>query len=268
MNHSESLAKLAPAFVAAQAEIENAHKNASNPHFKSTYANLAEIIDTIRPTLAKHRLAVLQIPGLADGVLTMDVMLLHESGEWISGVAGSPLGKQDPQGMGSAITYTRRYSLAALCGIAQEDDDGNATVEHKPITAATPSEDIPYCPVCNSGMWDNRQSKTKPSQPDFKCKKKGCDGVFWPGQWPPQRVAIQRERDVLERYCVELNSLALDAKDGKAVMKAAGLVEGEGTTSLQITAAIDHLRGLLSKYMDPVQAEVRSQELELPENAA
>lgn len=126
MNHSESLTKLAPAFAAAQAEIENAHKNAKNPHFKSTYADLAEIITTIRPTLAKHGLAVIQIPGFENGVLTMDTMLLHTSGEWISGVSGSPVAKQDPQGVGSAITYLRRYSLAAICGIAQEDDDGNA----------------------------------------------------------------------------------------------------------------------------------------------
>lgn len=142
MNHSETLGKLAPAFVAAQAEIENAHKNARNPHFKSTYADLAEIVETIRPTLAKHKLAVIQIPGYENGALTMDTMLLHESGEWIGGVSGSPIAKQDPQGVGSAITYLRRYSLAAVCGIAQEDDDGNAASRRDMQTQATKEWDL------------------------------------------------------------------------------------------------------------------------------
>lgn len=136
MNHSESLTKLAPAFVAAQAQIENAHKNAKNPHFKSNYADLAEIINTIRPTLAAHGLAVVQIPGFADGVLTMETMLMHSSGEWVAGTSGSPIAKQDPQGVGSAITYLRRYSLAALCGIAQEDDDGNAASPRQQVERA------------------------------------------------------------------------------------------------------------------------------------
>lgn len=126
LTHSDSLANLAPAFAAAQAEIENATKNASNPHFKSKYADLAEIIETSRPVLAKHGLAVIQIPGYRDGAVMLDVMLLHKSGEWIKGEAGSPLEKATAQSIGSATTYLRRYSLAALCGMAQEDDDGQA----------------------------------------------------------------------------------------------------------------------------------------------
>ena len=126
MRQSESIAALAPALVAAQAEVENATKNASNPHFKSRYADLAEIIDTVKPVFTKHGLAVLQLPGLEDGHATVETMLVHKSGEWIAGVSGAPLQKADPQGVGSAITYLRRYSLAALAGIAQEDDDGNA----------------------------------------------------------------------------------------------------------------------------------------------
>jgi hypothetical protein len=126
IEHSESLASLAPALAKAQGEVENAAKNAKNPHFRSSYADLAEIINTVRPVLSKHGLAVVQIPGYADGVVTVDTMLTHASGEWIMGQSAAPVAKADPQGVGSACTYLRRYSLAALCGIAQEDDDGNA----------------------------------------------------------------------------------------------------------------------------------------------
>lgn len=124
---SESLAGLAKAMVAAQAEIENAVKNATNPHFRNNYADLAEVINTTRPILTKHGLAVIQMPGMdEEGRATVANMILHESGEWITSTAAAPMQKNDPQGVGSALTYLRRYSLAALCNIAQEDDDGEA----------------------------------------------------------------------------------------------------------------------------------------------
>jgi alpha-L-fucosidase len=132
MQHSESLKELATALAAAHGEIENATKNSTNPHFRSKYADLAEIINTTRPVLSKHGLSVVQIPGFADGVVTVDTMLLHKSGEWVQHTSGAPIGKADAQGVGSATTYLRRYSLAAVCGIAQEDDDAESAVSNSP----------------------------------------------------------------------------------------------------------------------------------------
>jgi hypothetical protein len=126
LNHSATLTALATALAGAQAEIENAHKNAKNPHFKSSYADLAEIINTTKPVLTKHGLTLVQSPGFAEGIVTLETMLMHTSGEWLSGISGAPAAKLDPQGVGSALTYLRRYSMAAFCCIAQEDDDGNA----------------------------------------------------------------------------------------------------------------------------------------------
>ena len=126
MEQSESVAALAAALSAAQGEVENAAKSSANPHFKSRFADLAEIINTVRPVLSRHGLAVVQMPGFADGVVTVETTLLHKSGEWMRGTSAAPAAKMDPQGVGSATTYLRRYSLAALCCIAQEDDDGNA----------------------------------------------------------------------------------------------------------------------------------------------
>lgn len=125
MNHSESINELASALCLAQSEMENAKKTSTNPFFKSKYADLAEVLDTVKPILNKYGLSVTQFPSFLDGIVGVETILLHTSGQWISGVSGSPIVKSDPQSVGAAISYLRRYSLAAVCGIAQEDDDGN-----------------------------------------------------------------------------------------------------------------------------------------------
>jgi len=137
--HSEGIAKLAAALVKVACQIENPHKNSTNPAFRSRYADLAEIINTARTLLAEHGVVVVQSPGMDGACATVETMLLHESGEWIRGVAACPLQKADPQGVGSAITYLRRYSLAAMLGLAQEDDDGNAGSARPTARAAQPA---------------------------------------------------------------------------------------------------------------------------------
>jgi len=135
VNKSESIAAISAAIAKAQNEVENASKNANNPHFKSKYADLAELLNTVRPVFSSHGLAVLQMPSFDGGVASVETMISHLSGEWISSVCSAPVTKQDAQGVGSAITYLRRYSLAAMCGISQEDDDANSAVGHakKPV---------------------------------------------------------------------------------------------------------------------------------------
>lgn len=128
MQKSESIASLAKALAKAQGDVENASKASVNPHFKSKYADLAEILNTVRPVFSANGLSFIQMPSFAEGVVMVQTVLAHESGEWISEVAASPITKQDAQGVGSAITYLRRYSLAAFAGIAQEDDDANASI--------------------------------------------------------------------------------------------------------------------------------------------
>ncbi len=125
-NRSESIAKLAEALSKAQGEIRNASKDALNPHFNRSYADLANVWDACREPLSKHGLAVVQIPGFSAGMATVLTVLMHTSGEWIEGELGLVPVKPDPQGVGSALTYARRYSLSAFAGIAPEDDDGNA----------------------------------------------------------------------------------------------------------------------------------------------
>jgi hypothetical protein len=149
MQKSESIAALAAALAKAQGEMENAGKNSVNPHFRSKYADLAEIINTVRPVLAKHGLSVTQFPSFDGTLAHVETIIAHQSGEWMSGTTSSPVQKADPQGIGSATTYLRRYSLAAVCNLAQEDDDANAATKPKghqqaaqrpaPVTAPRPT---------------------------------------------------------------------------------------------------------------------------------
>ncbi|HSW65242.1 MAG TPA: ERF family protein [Dissulfurispiraceae bacterium] len=155
MNKSETIASLATALSAAQGEMENASKNSLNPHFRSKYADLAEVINTVRPVLSKHGLSVMQFPSYSDGIVHVETVIAHTSGEWMSEKCSAPAQKQDPQGVGSAISYLRRYSLAAVCNLAQEDDDANAASKApkqaaKPMPApATAQKPAPAPPVKN-----------------------------------------------------------------------------------------------------------------------
>lgn len=133
MEHSEDIKDIAAALSKAQGEIQNVVKDAKNPHYKSEYASLDAVTDTVRPIFSKHGLAVVQIPSFADGIVTVDTMLTHTSGQWIKGYPAAPLGKPDAQGVGSATTYLRRYSLAGIAAIAQTDDDGNMAQPARPV---------------------------------------------------------------------------------------------------------------------------------------
>jgi hypothetical protein len=126
---SQSISNLAAALVKFNAEVKRIEKDGNNPHFRSKYATLDGIEDEIRPLLQKHGLATLQFPGMEEDRVTVKTMLLHESGEWMeSDVAKARPTKEDPQGVGSAITYLRRYSLTSMLSLStgDVDDDGNA----------------------------------------------------------------------------------------------------------------------------------------------
>ncbi len=126
---------LAGALVRAQAEIEGAVKGSVNPAFRSKYADLASVIDAVRPALAKHGLAFIQEVTERDQGVYVETVVVHESGEmYRCGKLPIPAPKQDPHGYGSAISYGKRYSLMAAFGVPSADDDGNAAVASKPAS--------------------------------------------------------------------------------------------------------------------------------------
>lgn len=126
MEKSESIKELACALNKAQGEMQKAHKKSENPYFNSSYANLSEVLTCVKEAFTSNGLSFTQMPSFDSGIAYVETLIMHNSGEWISSIAGSPLSKQNPQGIGDATTYLRRYSLAAVAGLAQQDDDGNS----------------------------------------------------------------------------------------------------------------------------------------------
>lgn len=128
MERSESTAKIAEALAKAQGAMKSAAMGSINPHFKSKYASLTEVMDAVREPFAKNGLAIVQGADTPEETgLKVTTTLLHSSGEWISSSVHVPVEGGNAQKVGSALTYARRYSLATLCGVvADEDDDGNA----------------------------------------------------------------------------------------------------------------------------------------------
>lgn len=130
-------AKISAAFVAAQKAFGPALKDKTNPAFKSKYADLSACLDAVIDALNEAGIALLQKTHENERGVTVETVFLHSSGEHMSGgLFAVPAAKQDPQGYGSALTYARRYSLMTACGIAPEDDDGNAATNA--VRAATP----------------------------------------------------------------------------------------------------------------------------------
>jgi len=119
---------LCAAMALAFSEIDVALKSSSNPHFKSKYADLTAVIDSIKPALIKHGLFFVQTPHETEaGGITLETLLFHKSGGSMSlGKLFVPATKSDAQGYGSALTYARRYGLVTAFGVPQADDDGNA----------------------------------------------------------------------------------------------------------------------------------------------
>lgn len=134
--------ELFAAMAKAHSEIENASKNAANPHFRSKYADLAECLNTARPVLSAHGLTISQMPAFDGSMAHVTTMLAHSGGGYLTSTVSCVPAKSDAQGIGAAITYLRRYGYAAVAGIAQEDDDGNAAAhDGKPAAVRQPTRE-------------------------------------------------------------------------------------------------------------------------------
>ena len=127
MKKSESIKNLAIALSKFQGDVTNPTNTKENPFFKSNYAPLEAVINTVKPILAKHGLSVIQMPVVEDEKVGVITVLMHDSGEYVETESlVLKTDKNTAQGAGSAITYARRYALSAVLGIAsEEDDDGN-----------------------------------------------------------------------------------------------------------------------------------------------
>lgn len=132
MRQSENLTDLFAALSTAQGEIVGAPKDSKNPHLKAKYADLASVVSVIREPLAKNGLAYIQLVTVSEKTVSVETMLTHKTGQFIAETLDLPLLQSTPQGVGSCITYGRRYSLMSMIGVAPEEDDGTAASERGP----------------------------------------------------------------------------------------------------------------------------------------
>ena len=141
---SPAVDALFPALVTAQKQLRGVVKDSKNPHFKSSYASLENVIDTARGPLNDAGIAFTQAPGaLVDGAIEVTTMLMHSSGQWLRSTLHVPLQKRDPQGVGSAITYGCRYALMATLGLPPVDDDGESAMDCNTPSAPMPGRNAP-----------------------------------------------------------------------------------------------------------------------------
>lgn len=117
---------LAKAMAKAQGDLGPVLKDKTNPAFRSKYADLGAVLEAILPALNRAGLSLIQSPSYDGSLVGVTSILLHESGEWMEATLHMKPVKMDPQGIGSCITYARRYAALAIAGAAPEDDDGNA----------------------------------------------------------------------------------------------------------------------------------------------
>ena len=142
MKTSNEINELAAAMAIAQGQMGAAYKNSSNPHFKSSFADLASISDVIKQPLSDNGLSVVQFPINNEQGVAITTRVMHKSGQWIEESFGIKPVKAGPQEYGSLISYFRRYALAAIFAIPQTDDDANAMqlaaeAPKKPVDAIT-----------------------------------------------------------------------------------------------------------------------------------
>ena len=124
MNKSETITEIAKALSKFQSEVSDPERTKENAFLKAKYVTLDSLLQAVRPVLADNGLSFLQIPSTAKDEVTVVTMLLHNSGEWFeSDPFTLPLMKKDPQGVGSVVTYARRYSLSSILGVAWDEDD-------------------------------------------------------------------------------------------------------------------------------------------------
>lgn len=230
MTHSEQINEIAAALAKAQAKIQNAAKTAENPGFKrgnkaSTYADLASVWDACREHLTANGIAVLQGPETEGPVVTIETMLVHSSGQWFKDRLSATAAAAAPQQIGSGITYLRRYALAAMCGVAPADDDGEAAMGRDtpagrpdPANGKDAAEKVRTAAAKNHG-----NAKAAPATPEERKKdlKARMTAAGIPGANIPMQLAEWIGREVDSSTVISVDDW-MKANEGIEQMRAAG----------------------------------------------
>lgn len=218
---SEAINELAAALARAQGQMQSAKKDADNPFFRSKYADLASVVDAIRAPFSENGLAFTQIPYPTESdSVEIETVLMHASGQWISGRVWVPVAKSDAQGYGSALTYARRYGLQSIAGVAAEDDDGNAAAKAKPEhprkPATTPAAE--YQKAAEK-IADQAEAGPEPELDGISPENEGEARAFMLGKIADYRKKKKISEGVFEGICAKyrVQATALDYASTKAV---------------------------------------------------
>ena len=215
--------EIASALVKAQREFGPALKSSTNPHFRSRYADLSACVEAVIEGLNNNGIALIQETHDAEGGVAVETVFIHESGERLSaGRFSVPATKQDAQGYGSALTYARRYSLMAACGIAPEDDDGNAA-SRQPIKKVE-------APVTPKVVKEPNNAKA-PIQAD-------APEISWDANW----------------WTPEVATTLADVKEVNAFLVKKGKIEeGQTWQDIEDSAYRKNINGNLARFVEAVE---------------
>jgi len=211
MQWSESIDKIIPALLKAQTEMKDAEKAGRNPVFKSTYPKLENVWDACKDPLHKNGLVLVQSPQSGpNDTYGVETTIFHSSGQWVRDTLLLKPSKNDPQGAGSAITYSRRYSLAAMVGVMQEDDDANqASVKQQSGTLEFQNP---------GGSSPQPQKRAQVSKNEVKADSNPGDYVIKFGKYVNAKIS-EIAPEVLKSYVIYL--LDVSAKDQKPLSTGA-----------------------------------------------
>jgi hypothetical protein len=205
--HSDQIGDIVAALALAQLGIKGAQKDSTNPHFKSSYADMASVWDACHEALNSNGIAVLQIPIKSNGKQILVTLLAHKSGQWFRGECDINPVKNDPQGIGSAITYLRRYCLSSMAGVAprEDDDDGEAASgrgeEKRKAFGALRTDYVP----------DDSWREQTPQKPSVKLETTPPppDVLVDVPEWFASRLTRLKEMSTLVFKDMQLNDLEL-----------------------------------------------------------
>lgn len=184
MKRSDFVTKIAPALLKAQKLMGGATKGAANPFFRSKYADYGAVLEACKELLNDNGIAILQPHHNEGGKNFVETLLMHESGEWISSETEVVCAKQnDPQALGSALTYARRYGLQSLVALPAEDDDGEKAMARTPKTeAAKPTAPVATpaaAPVASKAPAAKSSFKSAAPAPKAEAKPAGASEMEW-----------------------------------------------------------------------------------------
>ena len=259
---SPAIGKITVALSKAQAHIRHATKTHKNPQTRSTYASLEEVLDTVREPLAQHALAIVQAPyALPEGGLVLVTTIAHESGEWFRSVTpvnprkmvkgGEMVHTDDMQTVGAAITYARRYALAAMLAVGQEDDDGNTATGRAEPTQRPQPQQQPAPPQRRQP-----QPQQQPPPPPPEQDQPPPDA---PEEASPARRMNTEQNGLLVARIQQLGLDAIGARHfishmvNRRLESAATLTHDEAEAILSLT--IDDWQDALDQYRNPPPAD-------------